>query len=150
MWGISYPPTNEVTQAFVEAGVAAGIPHNPDLNVELNSTGITRFQAIIKNGQRSSTSAAYLPKAVYTRKNLSILTGTMVTRLIFEDGTRCVGAEVGQQKDGPRWTVRADKEVISCLGAFGTPCWCPESAPVLSSMRSTSPSSKIFRASGLT
>ncbi|GAA5996970.1 hypothetical protein JCM5350_007684 [Sporobolomyces pararoseus] len=124
-WQTSYPPTNEITAAFLEAGVAAGVPANPDLNVETNSVGITRFQTTIDaTGQRSSTSAAYLPKKVFTRSNLSILTGTTVTKLILsDDNSKCVGVELAQSNDpsSQRYHAYAKKDVLLCLGAFGTP-----------------------------
>jgi len=91
----------------------------------LISLQITRFQTIINNGKRSSTNAAYLPKSVYSRKNLSILTGTQVTRLNFDSPSpgprRCTSVEVGQTKGGPRWIVGVKKEAIVSQGAFGTP-----------------------------
>ncbi|ORY55535.1 GMC oxidoreductase [Leucosporidium creatinivorum] len=126
-WQTSYPPSNELTSAFLKAGTAIGIPHNPDLNVETNTTGITRFQCHVDSqGQRSSTSSAYIPSSVASRPNLSILTGTTCTRLLFSSSSSteeptCIGVEVAQTRDGPRWIVGAKKEVLLCLGAFGTP-----------------------------
>ncbi|GAA5877187.1 hypothetical protein JCM8547_001969, partial [Rhodosporidiobolus lusitaniae] len=129
VWCISYPPTNEMSSAMIEAGPTVGVPKNPDLNVETNSSGITRFQAIVDaDGTRSSTSAAYLPSSVFNgRKNLSILTGTTCTRLVLsasanQDGKKKVTAiELGQTAYGPRWYTRARKEVIVCQGSFGSP-----------------------------
>ncbi|GAA5832859.1 hypothetical protein JCM5353_003732 [Sporobolomyces roseus] len=124
-WQTSYPPTNEITSAFIDATVAAGVPHNPDLNIETNTVGITRFQATVDStGQRSSTSAAYLPKKVFTRSNLSILTGTTVTKLLLsDDNSKCVGVELAQSQDASsqRYYAYAKKDVISCLGSFGSP-----------------------------
>ncbi|GAA6010392.1 hypothetical protein JCM11491_006301 [Sporobolomyces phaffii] len=124
-WQTSYPPTNELTAAFIEAGVAAGLPANPDLNIETNTVGITRFQATIDStGQRSSTSAAYLPKKVFTRANLSILTGTTVTKLLLsDDNSKAIGVELAQS-DGAasqRYTAFAKKDVVVALGSFGSP-----------------------------
>lgn len=91
------------------------------LRIPLSLSQITRFLAHVNaTGSRSSTSAGYLTKDVYSRPNLKILTGTTVTRLIFE-GTRVVGVEVGQSKEGARWHVGAVEEVILSLGAFGSP-----------------------------
>ncbi|KAI5481348.1 hypothetical protein MNV49_004970 [Pseudohyphozyma bogoriensis] len=119
-----YTVTNEISAAWLEAGVALGVPRNDDINVEAKGSGISRFQTTIgPNGVRSSTSAAYLPPKVYSRKNLTILTSTYVTRLLFNDSAipRATGVEVGQKKDGERWFVRAEMEVIVCLGAFASP-----------------------------
>ncbi|GAA5898296.1 GMC family oxidoreductase [Sporobolomyces salmoneus] len=124
-WQTSYPPTNEITAAYMEAAVAAGVPANADLNIETNTTGITRFQAIIDStGQRSSTSAAYLPKKVFNRPNLSILTGTTVTKLLLsEDNSKCVGVELAQTDDASseRYHAFAKKDVLLALGSFGSP-----------------------------
>ncbi|GAA6064295.1 hypothetical protein JCM10212_002475 [Sporobolomyces blumeae] len=136
-WQTSYPPTNEITQAFIQAAPSIGIPSNPDLNDELNTTGVTRFQATVDaKGQRSSTSAAYLTPKVFARPNLSILTGTTCTKLLLvdvdpdagdgndgDDKTKCVGVELGQtaSSDGPRWHAFATRDVVVSLGSFGSP-----------------------------
>jgi choline dehydrogenase len=84
-------------------------------------SGISRFQATIDSGgTRSSTSAAYLPAAVFNRPNLSILTSTHVTKLILDNGS-VKQVQLGQTKDGQRYYAGAKKEVVVCLGAYGTP-----------------------------
>ena len=52
------------------------------------------------------------------RKNLTLSTGSMATRLLFE-GNRCVGVEYVQ--DGETKTARASREVIVCGGAIESP-----------------------------
>ncbi|GAA5943590.1 hypothetical protein JCM10213_008914 [Rhodosporidiobolus nylandii] len=130
VWKISYPPTNETTKAFIQSGPKVGIPHNPDLNVETNTSGITRFQTILDaHGQRSSTSAAYLTPSVFRRKNLSILTSTTCTRLLIsptsdtEGKLRIEGVELAQSSgsDSQRWIAKARREVILAQGTYGTP-----------------------------
>lgn len=189
VWQTGYPPVSPVVDAWVKTGVrstsshlshplelaesdeadslrrpalqpAAGVPHNPDLNIETNPNGvrpartsclparssklkadsalraaqITRFQATVDSkGQRSSTSAAYLPPSVYTRSNLSILTSTRCSTILLgpsppsavgetQDGAqRCVGVELQQARDGQTFVARAKHDVILSLGAFGTP-----------------------------
>lgn len=71
-------------------------------------------------GTRSSTSAAYLPSLVHNRPNLKILTSTTVTRLVL-DGDRVSNVEMAQSKDAKRYYAKATKEVLVCLGAYGTP-----------------------------
>ncbi|GEM11781.1 choline dehydrogenase [Rhodotorula toruloides] len=128
VWKSRHPgeaATNEITKAFVETGPNVGVPHNPDLNRATNTCGITRFQAHVDSrGQRSSTSAAYLPSSVYTRPNLSILTFTTVERLLLSrSGEKCVGVVLSQEKDPkkPRFVARASRDVILSLGSFSTP-----------------------------
>jgi len=75
-------------------------------------------------GTRSSTSAAYLPAEVYNRPNLHILTSTLVTRLVLEDAnaeSTVKSVEIAQKTDGQRYHVRANKEVLVCLGSIGSP-----------------------------
>ncbi|GAA5989495.1 hypothetical protein JCM11641_007319 [Rhodosporidiobolus odoratus] len=135
-WCTSYPPTNDLTKAFVDAGPECGLPKNADINVETNSSGITRFQATISStGQRSSTSAAYLTPEVFNRKNLSILTGTTCTRLLLSSAAvdsqgkkRVEGVELALTPSSPsvkpnpeRWVARARRDVIVAQGSFGTP-----------------------------
>ncbi|BGP35876.1 hypothetical protein JCM10296v2_007728 [Rhodotorula toruloides] len=128
VWKSRHPgeaATNEITKAFVETGPKVGVPHNADLNRATNTSGITRFQAHIDSrGQRSSTSAAYLPSSVYTRPNLCILTRTTVERLVLSaEGTKCVGVVLAQEKNPKkgRFVARASRDVILSLGSFSTP-----------------------------
>ncbi|BGP43955.1 hypothetical protein JCM10449v2_008012 [Rhodotorula kratochvilovae] len=129
VWKTGYPTTAPVVDAWVKSGPAVGVPHNPDLNIETNPNGITRFQATVDSkGQRSSTSAAYLPSSVYTRPNLSILVSTRVSKLLLEPSggesgaqQRCVGVELQQAETGPTYVARAKRDVILSLGTFGTP-----------------------------
>lgn len=101
----------------------------PDLNDPKTPLGVSRFQSIVApDGTRSSAAAAWLgPKIVQSRKNLDILTGTTVTRLISDDDdegdgkVKVLGVEVAQSRDGPRYVARAKHEVIVSQGAYGTP-----------------------------
>ncbi|GAA6040825.1 hypothetical protein JCM8097_007732 [Rhodosporidiobolus ruineniae] len=128
VWETSYPATCEISTALVDSGPAIGIPKNPDLNVETRPNGITRFQTTATSGgTRCSTSAAYLPPSVFQkRKNLSVLTGTTSTRLVFSPAVegqkrKVVGVEVAQSASGPRYFARARKGVLLCQGAYGSP-----------------------------
>jgi choline dehydrogenase len=61
------------------------------------------------------------------RSNLSIITSTIITRLLFEDdqgadGEKKVKAvELAQSRSGPRYLVTSTREVIVCLGAYNSP-----------------------------
>ena len=97
------------------------MPANLDYNLDRGRRGIARFQATVDSGgTRSSTSAAYLPATVTNRSNLSILTATRVTRLNIENGS-VNAVELAQSRDGPRYYVKARKEVVVCMGSYGTP-----------------------------
>lgn len=105
-----------IAEAFIAAGVKAGIPHNPDFNGE-QQEGFGHFQATAKRGLRYSTAKAFLRRAL-KRPNLDVLTHAQVTRIVF-DGVRASG--VAFVHDGKPAQVAARGEVILCAGAIQSP-----------------------------
>jgi choline dehydrogenase len=105
-----------ISQRFVEASVTMGYSHNPDFNA-MQQEGTGFYQMTIKDGRRHSTAAAFLVP-ILKRPNLTTITGTLVTRLLFE-GTRTVGVEYLQE--GTLRQIRANQEVILSAGAFDSP-----------------------------
>src|SRR5262249_10310516 len=95
---------------------ALGVPINHDFN-GAEQDGVGPYQATIRNGIRCSTSVGFL-EPVRARANLTVETNTLVTRLVVENG-RAVGVEyvVGDRKH----VARAEREVILCAGAIGSP-----------------------------
>ncbi|KAL1588271.1 hypothetical protein WHR41_03114 [Cladosporium halotolerans] len=85
--------------------------------------GITANHIGAKDRERCHAEVAYL-RPVKGRKNLSVVSGAMVQRILFEkeNGDRkAVGRGVIYQKAGETRQVRVRKEVIVAAGAFGTP-----------------------------
>jgi choline dehydrogenase len=110
------PYTNPLSHVFVEAAQQAGIPFNADFNgAEQEGCGL--FQVTQKNGERCSAAAAYLHPAA-ERKNLTILTAAMATRIVVERG-RAVGVEYVRRRR--RYSARAEREVVLAAGAFNSP-----------------------------
>ncbi|MBW4421152.1 MAG: GMC family oxidoreductase N-terminal domain-containing protein [Myxacorys californica WJT36-NPBG1] len=105
-----------VSQRFVEAAVALGYDHNPDPNGK-QQEGAGLYQLTIKDGKRHSTAVAFL-LPILQRPNLTVTTGALVTRLLFE-GTRTVGVEY--LHEGTLHQVRVNSEVILSAGAFDSP-----------------------------
>ncbi|MEG4234365.1 GMC family oxidoreductase N-terminal domain-containing protein [Microcoleus sp. Pol11C3] len=105
-----------VSQRFVDAAVALGYDHNPDPN-GMQQEGAGLYQLTIKDGKRHSTAAAFLVP-ILQRPNLTVTTGALVTRLLFE-GTRTVGVEY--LHEGTLHQVRVNSEVILSAGAFDSP-----------------------------
>ncbi|MBZ9921690.1 GMC family oxidoreductase N-terminal domain-containing protein [Mesorhizobium sp. BR1-1-7] len=68
--------------------------------------------SIDENGQRVSCAYAYLTPSVRARSNLSVLTETMVERIMF-DGKEATGA-VLRDGQGRHHTVAARETVLSC------------------------------------
>ncbi|MDR3414546.1 MAG: choline dehydrogenase [Nevskia sp.] len=109
--------TNPLSAAFVEAAQQAGHQLNEDFNGE-SQEGAGQFKVFQKEGRRCSNARAYLGPEVRRRRNLSILTGAQVTRVLLE-GKRAVGVRL--RRKGRDEELRAGREVILCAGAFQSP-----------------------------
>lgn len=109
-------PRHDLQESMVQAAVEAGFPLNKDYNGG-NPEGISRMQLNIRNLHRFSTFRAYI-LPVKNHKNLTILTGHRVTRLLFE-GTQVTGAQFLKQ-DGTVQDIFADATIL-CAGALGSP-----------------------------
>ncbi|MBD2077105.1 GMC family oxidoreductase N-terminal domain-containing protein [Phormidium sp. FACHB-592] len=105
-----------VSQRFVDAAIALGYDHNPDVNGK-QQEGVGLYQLTIKEGKRHSAAAAFL-LPILERRNLTVTTGALVTRLLFE-GNRAVGVEY--LHEGALQQVRVNSEVILSTGAFDSP-----------------------------
>ncbi len=104
--------------AFVAACGERGIPANDDFN-GANQDGAGQFQFTIKNARRHSTAAAFLRPAL-ERRNLHVITGAQVHRVVLEEN-RAIGVETSTRPGGPVELVRATKDVILTAGAFQSP-----------------------------
>ena len=102
--------------AFLRAGEQAGFPIAADHN-GFRQEGLHIAQAFVHRGRRWNAARGYLRPAL-DRPNLTLLTHARVDRVVVEGG-RATGIVVA----GPtgRRTVRADREVILCAGAFNSP-----------------------------
>jgi choline dehydrogenase len=102
--------------ACIEASVDAGIAPTDDHNGPTQE-GAGWFQLTQRNGRRCSTAIAYLHPAV-ARGNVEVLTDAPATRIVF-DGERAAGVEI--LRNNTLETVRAEREVIICAGAYHSP-----------------------------
>ncbi len=105
-----------LSEAFVEAAVAAGYPRNDDFNGK-QQEGVGFYQVTQKNGARCSSAKAYLKPAM-DRPNLTVMTHALTHRVLFE-GTRAIGVEYSRKREIAR--VTAEREVILCGGAINSP-----------------------------
>lgn len=108
-----------IANALINAAHDAGIPvfDNPNGEMMEGRGGAAFNDLIVKDGQRHSIYRAY----VHPRRgqsNLTVLTDTLVSRLVFE-GKRVVGVEVVREGRIERFT--AGHEVVLSLGAVNTP-----------------------------
>lgn len=110
------PDPQPMTRAFVRSCQEAGIPFNPDFN-GATQAGSGFYQTTTRDYRRCSAAVGYL-KPVMGRPNLSVETGCLVHRIVFE-GMRAVG--VDYSKGSQMCRARADSEVLVTSGAIGTP-----------------------------
>jgi choline dehydrogenase len=107
---------NPLSEVFVEAGVAAGLPRNPDFNGQ-RQEGVGFYEVTQRNGRRCSAATAFL-KPVRARRNLTVHTDALVTRILFS-GSRAVGVEYRHGTE--LLQVRAECEVLLSAGTIGSP-----------------------------
>jgi choline dehydrogenase len=105
-----------ITDAFVQAGVAAGLAVNPDVTSGVQD-GVGYVQHTIGNGIRHSTARAYL-RPIRKRKNLTIIGDALVHRVVIENG-RAIGVKYHFR--GSDFVAQAHREVILSAGAVGSP-----------------------------
>jgi choline dehydrogenase len=121
---------NELNDAFVAAGTEAGYAHTTDLNGFRQEGVGPMHMTVCRDGSRASASTCYLysgEEPAAARPNLEVRPGCTVTRVIIEGGEgegggrpRATGVEYLDER-GEAQTLRAEREVILCLGAFGSP-----------------------------
>lgn len=106
----------EVVKLAVKAALSKGWPANPDFNGETQE-GVGLYQFSFRNGQRTSSATAFLDPA-RNRRNLTIVTNALATRILFDDRT---ATGIVYRRDGKVLTARARREVILSGGAVNTP-----------------------------
>jgi choline dehydrogenase len=107
---------NPLSHAFLEACAQAGFAPTDDFNgAQQEGSGL--YRVMQKDGRRCSNARGYLGEAA-GRKNLTIRTGVHATRVLL-DGKRAVGVRVFES--GRYVDVLAQREVILCAGAIGSP-----------------------------
>ena len=112
----SIPKKHALVEAFKKSANALGVPNNDDFN-NLTQEGVGYFQLSTHKGFRCSTAVAYLKPAKH-RSNLTILTNSQVSKVIFEN-KKAIGVEFFQQ--GIKKTISVNKEVILSAGAIQSP-----------------------------
>lgn len=103
-------------EGYFRACEAMGFPFNDDHN-GADQFGYGWMQMNIEKGRRCSGANAYL-KPSLKRKNLTLVTGALVTRVLIES-MRAVGVEYSA--GGQLTTVRASREVILSGGVVNSP-----------------------------
>jgi choline dehydrogenase len=105
-----------LSDMFVAAAQAAGVPHNADFN-GARQDGSGFYQLTQKDGRRWSTASAFLRPAL-ARPNLTVVTQALACRIRFE-GRRAEGVEYVCR--GRSEFAGAAREVVLCGGAINSP-----------------------------
>ena len=109
----------EIAELFIQASQEIGIPYNPDCNGE-QQEGVGYFQQTSFKGFRKSSYRSFLNKKIRGRKNLTIVTNTQISKLIFKD-KRVIGVNCIQSYNQPDKTIYANNEVILSAGSISSP-----------------------------
>ena len=109
----------EIAELFIQASQEIGIPYNPDCNGE-QQEGVGYFQQTSFKGFRKSSYRSFLNKKIRGRKNLTIVTNTQISKLIFED-KRVIGVNCIQSYKQSDKTIYANNEVILSAGSISSP-----------------------------
>ena len=104
-----------LTEKFIEAARAAGVPPSEDLSDCEEGAGPS--SVTIWKGRRWSAARAYLGSAG-KRSNLTILKKALVKRVVIRDG-RAVGVE--WERRGRKGAAAARSDIVLSAGAFNTP-----------------------------
>src|SRR5262249_6547295 len=116
-WRIERPRIRwEILDAFRAAAAEAGIPKVEDFNRGSNE-GCGYFHVNQRAGVRWNTAKGFL-RPVRHRRNLVVMTGAMVERIVL-DGKRACGVEV--RHAGRVHALSATREVVLAAGAIGSP-----------------------------
>ena len=134
---------NAIAQKLMAAAREAGYPLTADFNTG-DTEGFGAYQVTQKCGERWSAARAYLHPAM-ARPNVTVITGAMTKRIVFEKGDDAgagdAGGDVGSgasasaagraglpratgiefERDGRVETAFAAREVLVCAGAFQSP-----------------------------
>ena len=107
---------NPLSEVFVTAAEEAGFKRNPDFN-GATQEGFGAFRVTQWQGRRNSAAAAFLRLAM-SRPNLTVRTNVQASDILFE-GKRA--ALVSFQDGSGSTQERAEREIIVCGGAIGSP-----------------------------
>ncbi|KAF9007584.1 hypothetical protein BDQ17DRAFT_1389036 [Cyathus striatus] len=109
---------NNITESskdFIKSCVSVGIPFNADFWGRAGTMGVSRIMTYIDSKYTH----------VLARKNLTVVIHATVTRILFDEvkssEPRAIGVEFGNTEGGPRYQVKAKREVIVSGGAVHSP-----------------------------
>lgn len=105
-----------VNRHFFAAARELGLPRTQDINSS-DCEGAAAYAINTSGGRRMHSARAFLKPAL-RRANVTLMTGALAERIIFE-GKRAVAVQVALR--GRRQTLRAGREIILAAGAVTSP-----------------------------
>ena len=109
----------KIADLFIKASEEIGIPNNPDCNGE-NQEGVGYFQQTSFKGFRRSSYRSFLNKKIRNRKNLTVITNTQVSKVLFKNkkaiGVQCIESNAHKDRN-----IYANSEVIISAGSISSP-----------------------------
>jgi choline dehydrogenase len=114
---VTFRYTDPITKQLVDGAMAVGHERVADFNSDTQE-GVGILQATQKNGRRVSVADAFIRPHIGKRKNLTVITGALVHRVVLNNGA-AVGVEYSTGKKVS--TANASSEVIVSGGAYATP-----------------------------
>ena len=109
----------KIADLFIKASEEIGIPNNPDCNGETQE-GVGYFQQTSFKGFRRSSYRSFLNKKIRNRKNLTIITNTQVSKVLFKNkkaiGVQCIESNANKDQN-----IYANSEVIISAGSISSP-----------------------------
>ncbi len=119
---MTIPPDDPCGVAVLEAAAQAGLPTVRFNEGETVTNGAGWFQVNrSKDGNRMSSSHAYLHPIMASRSNLKVRTGCWVKRIVIDEDKRARGVEYMNPDLFTYSTVGARREVIVSCGSIDTP-----------------------------
>jgi choline dehydrogenase-like flavoprotein len=108
------PARNSAAASFVAAARGLGLPLQDFASPDL-AEGVGWLRLNSRAGRRQSSSVAYLHPLARTPANLTVLTGTVAHRLVFDAERRIAAVETSQG------TLAVADEVVVACGALESP-----------------------------
>ena len=107
---------NPLYNAFIDSAIEAGYKKTEDYN-GYQQEGFGQKFMNVDSGVRASTSYAYLDP-IKQRKNLTIFSKSLVTKIIFKNKKAC-GVEL--TRNNKNYSIYSHKEIILSAGSIGSP-----------------------------
>jgi len=114
---------NPLSKTFLEACGQAGYKANDDFNRwDRSQEGYGRFAVSQRNGTRCDAATAMLePALADSKRDLKVLTGTLVKQIIFDDKTQTTGVKFSVKGFDHVARLNAGGEVVLSAGAIQSP-----------------------------